>query len=280
MIGRLQPGASRRQYLQCAELPCRSFVSQELKECNKDIEISGLQAKLVSESDLLHWKGEIKGPQGTPYESGKFIVDINLPADYPFVPPKMKFDTQIWHPNISSQSGAICLDILKNEWSPALTIRTALISLQALLSAAEPDDPQDAVVAKMYKEDREKFDQQARYWTEMYAKGAHPWRTTMPEVGPLPSSSLPSRPTSSEASSRCARCAPTSGLSPSLASVRSSTLHHSHLPLRPSSSPGFTDDSAKVQQLMEMGFPEDKAKAALAASGGDENAALEKLLSE
>ena len=84
---------------------------------------------------------------------------------------QMKFDTQIWHPNISSQSGAICLDILKNEWSPALTIRTALISLQALLSAAEPDDPQDAVVAKMYKEDRPQFDQQAKYWTEMYAKG-------------------------------------------------------------------------------------------------------------
>ena len=54
----------------------------------------------------------------------------------------MRFETKVWHPNISSESGAICLDILKNEWSPALTIRTALISLQALLSAPEPDDPQ------------------------------------------------------------------------------------------------------------------------------------------
>jgi len=53
----------------------------------------------------------------------------------------MKFDTKIWHPNISSQTGAICLDILKNEWSPALSIRTALLSLQALLCAPEPGTP-------------------------------------------------------------------------------------------------------------------------------------------
>lgn len=90
----------------------------------------------------------------TCYEGGIFHVDIVIPQDYPFKPPKMKFDTKIWHPNISSQTGAICLDILKNEWTPALTIRTALISLQALLCAPEPDDPQDAEVARMYKGDK------------------------------------------------------------------------------------------------------------------------------
>ena len=84
-------------------------------------------------------------------------MDITIPADYPFKPPVMKFDTKIWHPNISSQTGAICLDILKNEWTPALTIRTALISLQALLSCPEPDDPQDAEVANMYKTDMAEF---------------------------------------------------------------------------------------------------------------------------
>lgn len=86
----------------------------------------------------------------------------------------MKFDTKIWHPNMSSESGAICLDILKNEWSPALTIRTALISLQALMSAPEPDDPQDAVVAKMYKDDLATFNATAKFWTETYARpGVH-----------------------------------------------------------------------------------------------------------
>ena len=78
----------------------------------------------------------------------------------------MKFDTKIWHPNISSQTGAICLDILKNEWTPALTIRTGLISLQALLCAPEPDDPQDAEVARQYKTDRELYNHTAKTWVE------------------------------------------------------------------------------------------------------------------
>ena len=97
------------------------------------------------------------------------MIDIEIPQDYPFKPPKMQFDTKIWHPNISSQTGAICLDILKNEWTPALTIRTALISLQALLSAPEPDDPQDAEVANMYKSDRAEFEAHAKEWTAKFA---------------------------------------------------------------------------------------------------------------
>lgn len=83
----------------------------------------------------------------------------------------MKFETKVWHPNISSQTGAICLDILKNEWTPALTIRTALISLQALLCAPEPDDPQDAVVAGMYKNQRNQFDKTAKDWVQQFAMG-------------------------------------------------------------------------------------------------------------
>jgi ubiquitin-conjugating enzyme (huntingtin interacting protein 2) len=65
----------------------------------------------------------------------------------------------------------LCLqDILKDQWSPALTIKTALLSLQALLCSPEPGDPQDAEVAKMYLKDRSNFDQTAKFWTETYAK--------------------------------------------------------------------------------------------------------------
>merc|ERR1712190_168920 len=120
-------------------------------------------------NDLRHWKGNLKGPEGTPYAGGSFYIDIAIPSDYPYNPPKMKFDTKIWHPNISSQTGAICLDVLGKEWSPALSIRTALLSIQALLAAPEPDDPQDAQVATMYKNDRTLFTQTATQWCEMFA---------------------------------------------------------------------------------------------------------------
>ena len=112
---------------------------------------SGIEIYLVTIKLCLIWTADFLSifiQKDTCYEGGIFYVDINIPPDYPFKPPKMKFDTKIWHPNVSSQTGAICLDILKNEWTPALTIRTALISLQALMCCPEADDPQDAEVAR------------------------------------------------------------------------------------------------------------------------------------
>jgi ubiquitin-conjugating enzyme (huntingtin interacting protein 2) len=144
-------------------------LKKELAEVGKD-DSSGVNAKPVTEGNLRHLIGTIKGPEGSVYDGGVFEVDIVVPASYPFQPPVMKFLTKIWHPNISSQTGAICLDILKDQWSPALTIKTALLSLQALLCSPEPGDPQDAQVAKMYKTARAEFDRTARFWTESYAK--------------------------------------------------------------------------------------------------------------
>jgi len=144
---------------------------KDLSNLSKDMLIGAE----IYQGNLMHLKGFVKGPQGTPYEGGHFVIDIVLPDDYPFAPPKMQFDTKIWHPNMSSVTGAICLDTLKSEWSPALTIRTALLSILALLSSANPDDPQDGVVAQQYKTDRAAFEAQAREWTKLYAQeGAEP----------------------------------------------------------------------------------------------------------
>lgn len=120
------------------------------------------------------WEGRILGPEESPYAKGVFLIEINIPEEYPYTPPKMKFKTKIWHPNISSQTGAICLDVLGKEWSPALSIRTALLSIQAMLSDPEPDDPQDAEVAGMYKNQPELFKETATKWCEMYAQEGSP----------------------------------------------------------------------------------------------------------
>uniref|UniRef100_A0A672QCJ7 E2 ubiquitin-conjugating enzyme n=1 Tax=Sinocyclocheilus grahami TaxID=75366 RepID=A0A672QCJ7_SINGR len=71
--------------------------------------------------DLFHWQATIMGPNDSPYQGGVFFLTIHFPTDYPFKPPKVAFTTRIYHPNINS-NGSICLDILRSQWSPALTI--------------------------------------------------------------------------------------------------------------------------------------------------------------
>lgn len=122
----------------------------------------------------IHLTGSLLGPPDTPYAGAKYHVDIIVVDTYPFNPPKVRFTTKIWHPNISSVTGAICLDILKDQWAAAMTLRTVLLSLQALLATPEPDDPQDAVVANQYKKDRKLFERTARHWANIYANGPSP----------------------------------------------------------------------------------------------------------
>ncbi|KDO32440.1 hypothetical protein SPRG_02917 [Saprolegnia parasitica CBS 223.65] len=186
-------------------------IRKELEECQKDVETSGVSAHARQPGVLDALVGTIRGPEGTPYANGTFVLEINIPKTYPFEPPKVRFETKVWHPNVSSQTGAICLDVLKDAWSPALTIKTTLLSIQALLSAAEPTDPQDAEVAKMYINDKARFDSTAAFWTESYAMGKD-------------------------------------------------------------------SESEAVTRLCDMGFPKDLVKRALAETKGDENAAVEKLL--
>ncbi|GFE54239.1 ubiquitin-conjugating protein [Babesia ovis] len=143
-------------------------LERELNDIQKDL--GGPVDAHTIDGNIFTWRGYINGPIQTPYEGGCFILAIQIPEDYPYNPPKIHFETKIWHPNISSETGAICLDILKDEWSPALTIRTALVSIQALLSAPEPDDPQDAEVATMYQRDYAEFERTAKLWTATFAQ--------------------------------------------------------------------------------------------------------------
>ena len=119
-------------------------------------------------NNIYNWKAQLFGPQGTVYEGGIFRVNINIPSDYPFRPPKINFETKIYHPNISN-TGSICMDILKDKWSPALTISKVLMSITSLLNDPNPDDPLEPDIAKEYREDYEKFKQNAQSWTAIHA---------------------------------------------------------------------------------------------------------------
>mmetsp|Transcript_9483 Transcript_9483/g.34779 ORF Transcript_9483/g.34779 Transcript_9483/m.34779 type:complete len:152 (-) Transcript_9483:221-676(-) len=122
-----------------------------------------------SEDNLRYFNVIILGPAQSPYEGGAFKLELFLPEEYPMAPPKVRFLTKIYHPNID-KLGRICLDILKDKWSPALQIRTVLLSIQALLSAPNPDDPLDENIAKHWKSNEGEAMMTARQWTQMYAK--------------------------------------------------------------------------------------------------------------
>eukprot|EP00828_Plagiopyla_frontata_P006700 TRINITY_DN1298_c0_g1_i6.p1 TRINITY_DN1298_c0_g1~~TRINITY_DN1298_c0_g1_i6.p1 ORF type:complete len:153 (-),score=26.00 TRINITY_DN1298_c0_g1_i6:70-528(-) len=140
-------------------------IQKELKDLTADPP-TNCSAGPVGEN-YLEWQGTIMGPSGTPYEGGLFFLNINFPIDYPFKPPKVTFQTKIYHPNINS-NGSICLDILKDQWSPALTIGKVLLSLSSLLSDPNPDDPLVGDIAALYKSNREKFNSNAKEWTRKY----------------------------------------------------------------------------------------------------------------
>jgi ubiquitin-conjugating enzyme E2 N len=110
----------------------------------------------------------VAGPSQSPYEGGVFNLELFLTAEYPMVAPKVRFLTKIYHPNID-KLGRICLDILKDKWSPALQIRTVLLSIQALLSAPNPDDPLANDVAEHWKSNEKEAIEVARQWTRKWA---------------------------------------------------------------------------------------------------------------
>lgn len=126
----------------------------------KKEETPNISAGLVN-SDITHWTAVIIGPIGTPYENGILNLNIEFPEDYPFKPPHIKFTSKIWHPNVST-SGGICLDILKNNWSPALTVSKILLSICSLLADPNDSDPLNSEAAQQHRTNIEEYNNTVR----------------------------------------------------------------------------------------------------------------------
>jgi ubiquitin-conjugating enzyme E2 D/E len=141
-------------------------IQRELQEFIKD---APENCSAGPRNDNIYiWDALIIGPSDSPYAGGMFKLEINFPVNYPFTPPKLTFSTKIYHPNISP-NGSICLDILKDKWSPALTIAKVLLSISSLLTDPNPSDPLVPAVANQYINDREVYNKTAREWTLQYA---------------------------------------------------------------------------------------------------------------
>ena len=142
-------------------------IKREIKEMNNNPLVNN-ETGPINNDNLFKWKAIIIGQKDTPYVGGEFILNIDIPAEYPFRPPIVRFVSEIFHCNINA-NGFICLDILSEKWSPALTISNVVSSIKSLLSNPNLDKPLVHGIAKIYRSDKEKHDRIARDWTRKYA---------------------------------------------------------------------------------------------------------------
>ncbi|CAL5212448.1 unnamed protein product [Lathyrus oleraceus] len=109
---------------------------------------SGISA-FPEEDNIFLWKGTIKGSNDTVFENTDYKLSLSFPTDYPFKPPKVKFETTCFHPNVDL-SGNICLDILQDKWSSAYDVRTILLSIQSLLGEPNISSPLNPQAAQLW----------------------------------------------------------------------------------------------------------------------------------
>ncbi|CAD8094320.1 unnamed protein product [Paramecium primaurelia] len=142
-------------------------IKKELEDLPKDLP-TNCSVNLFEDQDLYKWKATIVGSEGSFYQGGRFNLQIEIPNDYPFRPPKVWFLTPIYHPNINSH-GQLSLDVLKDQWSPALKISKILSIICEVLEDPNPDDPLDPEIAKIYKFNKQLFIKNVQEWIQKHA---------------------------------------------------------------------------------------------------------------
>ncbi|CAI2381165.1 unnamed protein product [Moneuplotes crassus] len=141
-------------------------IIKEYNDLQRDPPV-GCSAGPDDEDNMYLWKGYLIGPSESPYSGGIFLLEIEFPIQYPFRSPKVKFTTKVYHPEINSK-GMVSLDILRDQWSPALTIPKILESILWLMKNPNADDPLMPDIAILYKHNRESYNAKAKEWTLKY----------------------------------------------------------------------------------------------------------------
>ncbi|KAL0227856.1 hypothetical protein RCL1_003999 [Eukaryota sp. TZLM3-RCL] len=140
----------------------RRLVS-DLRRLQKDAP-HGIAAA-PSQEDVLKWTAVIFGGSGTPFEDGVFRLSLTFSESYPNEPPKVKFLSKMFHPNIYND-GSICLDILSNNWTPVYDVVSILTSIQSLLGDPNPASPANSQAARLYTTDKAEYLRRVRETVE------------------------------------------------------------------------------------------------------------------
>lgn len=144
------------------------LITKQLQDLYRDIpDEYGLSAGPL-EDDMLHWQAAIPGPDDSPYSGGLFCLEITFTTDYPFRPPKIRFGTQIFHPNVE-KDGKICMDFLRSDWKPSFSIGYILMAISSLMHTPNVENPADPDIANMYLNNNEEFVRIATEWTRDHA---------------------------------------------------------------------------------------------------------------
>lgn len=136
-------------------------LRKDLKQLQSLTIKDGITASPRQESNLFEWQAFLTGPEQSAYEGGIYELQLSIPCHYPVQAPKVRFRTEIFHPNIY-QTGEICLDILQDQWSEVLSIEKILLSIRSLLNEPNPNSPANIEAAVLYKDHRKEFDQRVR----------------------------------------------------------------------------------------------------------------------
>jgi len=146
-----------------SELQASLLLKKQLAELNKN-PVEGFSAGLIDDNDIYRWEVLLIGPPDTLYEGGFFKAHLYFPKEYPLRPPKMKFITEIWHPNIE-KNGDVCISILHEpgddkwgyekaceRWLPIHTVETIMISVISMLADPNDQSPANVDAAKEWRE--------------------------------------------------------------------------------------------------------------------------------
>eukprot|EP00850_Spirogloea_muscicola_P002944 SM000011S19122 [mRNA] locus=s11:1082234:1084183:+ [translate_table: standard] len=121
----------------------------------------GCSASPHSEENLFVWGATIFGPDETPWEGGIFSLRLIFGEQYPEKPPRVRFTSEVYHPNVYSD-GTLCMDIIQDAWSPCHNICTILTSIQSLLADPNPASPANAEAAQLYTNDVPSYNRRVR----------------------------------------------------------------------------------------------------------------------